>query len=145
MSRRIVLQSCSTPTYCNTQGVPALIVKQIMIPSDHHLIVLSFLGTRPRHSPPHSAVIELERLRPLAVSHVFPLLSRRAFSGRHGAYQVIFFPPRNDGVSVMVNYCSWSLCSTERDAFDTLFDHAPDKLNVVKKVRGGRHRDNRVK
>ena len=23
----------------------------------------------------------------------------------------------------------------ERDAFDTLFDHAPDKLNVVKKVR----------
>lgn len=33
------------------------------------------------------------------------------------------------------------LCSTshspvflERDAFDTLFDHAPDKLNVVKKV-----------
>lgn len=24
---------------------------------------------------------------------------------------------------------------TERDAFDTLFDHAPDKLNVVKKVR----------
>ena len=24
--------------------------------------------------------------------------------------------------------------SLERDAFDTLFDHAPDKLNVVKKV-----------
>ena len=24
---------------------------------------------------------------------------------------------------------------SERDAFDTLFDHAPDKLNVVKKVR----------
>lgn len=23
----------------------------------------------------------------------------------------------------------------ERDAFDTLFDHAPDKLNVVQKVR----------
>lgn len=23
---------------------------------------------------------------------------------------------------------------SERDAFDTLFDHAPDKLNVVKKV-----------
>ena len=23
---------------------------------------------------------------------------------------------------------------TERDAFDTLFDHAPDKLNLVKKV-----------
>lgn len=23
---------------------------------------------------------------------------------------------------------------TERDAFDTLFDHAPDKLNVVKKA-----------
>jgi len=22
----------------------------------------------------------------------------------------------------------------ERDAFDTLFDHAPDKLNVVKRV-----------
>lgn len=43
------------------------------------------------------------------------------------------------------------LCSTlhfsvfpERDAFDTLFDHAPDKLNVVKKVSkrclGGRER-----
>lgn len=27
-----------------------------------------------------------------------------------------------------------SPCRTERDAFDTLFDHAPDKLNVVKKV-----------
>lgn len=26
------------------------------------------------------------------------------------------------------------LCLTDRDAFDTLFDHAPDKLNVVKKV-----------
>lgn len=25
---------------------------------------------------------------------------------------------------------------TERDAFDTLFDHAPDKLQVVKKVNG---------
>lgn len=24
--------------------------------------------------------------------------------------------------------------SAERDAFDTLFDHAPDKLSVVKKV-----------
>lgn len=23
----------------------------------------------------------------------------------------------------------------ERDAFDTLFDHAPDKLSVVKKVK----------
>ncbi len=23
---------------------------------------------------------------------------------------------------------------SERDAFDTLFDHAPDKLNVVKKA-----------
>uniref|UniRef100_A0A672FFG4 Parvin, alpha a n=1 Tax=Salarias fasciatus TaxID=181472 RepID=A0A672FFG4_SALFA len=30
---------------------------------------------------------------------------------------------------------TWSLVlSTERDAFDTLFDHAPDKLNVVKKT-----------
>uniref|UniRef100_A0A3B4BCC8 Calponin-homology (CH) domain-containing protein n=1 Tax=Periophthalmus magnuspinnatus TaxID=409849 RepID=A0A3B4BCC8_9GOBI len=27
--------------------------------------------------------------------------------------------------------------STERDAFDTLFDHAPDKLNVVKKFADG--------
>lgn len=27
-----------------------------------------------------------------------------------------------------------SECFSERDAFDTLFDHAPDKLNVVKKV-----------
>ena len=27
-----------------------------------------------------------------------------------------------------------SPCLAERDAFDTLFDHAPDKLNVVKKV-----------
>ena len=24
--------------------------------------------------------------------------------------------------------------TSERDAFDTLFDHAPDKLNVVKRV-----------
>lgn len=28
-----------------------------------------------------------------------------------------------------------SACHTERDAFDTLFDHAPDKLSLVKKVR----------
>jgi hypothetical protein len=26
-------------------------------------------------------------------------------------------------------------CFSERDAFDTLLDHAPDKLNVVKKVK----------
>ena len=40
-------------------------------------------------------------------------------------------------------FCIWttaaqdinvSECFSERDAFDTLFDHAPDKLNVVKKV-----------
>lgn len=30
-----------------------------------------------------------------------------------------------------INACE---CFPERDAFDTLFDHAPDKLNVVKKV-----------
>lgn len=29
----------------------------------------------------------------------------------------------------------------ERDAFDTLLDHAPDKLNVVKTVRTGLGRD----
>lgn len=28
--------------------------------------------------------------------------------------------------------------SAERDAFDTLFDHAPDKLSVVKKVSAPR-------
>lgn len=39
-----------------------------------------------------------------------------------------------DGVTLSL------LSLTERDAFDTLFDHAPDKLNVVKKVcrRGSR-------
>lgn len=31
-------------------------------------------------------------------------------------------------------YINLSECFSERDAFDTLFDHAPDKLNVVKKV-----------
>ncbi len=32
----------------------------------------------------------------------------------------------------------WILLSfAERDAFDTLLDHAPDKLNVVKMVRTG--------
>lgn len=25
------------------------------------------------------------------------------------------------------------ICFAERDAFDTLFDHAPDKLSIVKK------------
>lgn len=32
--------------------------------------------------------------------------------------------------------CIWEIMFyfTERDAFDTLFDHAPDKLNVVKKA-----------
>lgn len=29
------------------------------------------------------------------------------------------------------------LSFAERDAFDTLLDHAPDKLNVVKTVRTG--------
>ncbi|KAG7214857.1 hypothetical protein INR49_005125 [Caranx melampygus] len=29
-----------------------------------------------------------------------------------------------------------ALFTTKRDAFDTLFDHAPDKLNVVKKDGG---------
>lgn len=32
----------------------------------------------------------------------------------------------------MLHWTFFSL--SERDAFDTLFDHAPDKLNVVKKV-----------
>lgn len=32
-------------------------------------------------------------------------------------------------------HCSDIGARFERDAFDTLFDHAPDKLNVVKKVR----------
>uniref|UniRef100_A0A6G1R8C1 Parvin alpha n=1 Tax=Hypotaenidia okinawae TaxID=2861861 RepID=A0A6G1R8C1_9GRUI len=31
-------------------------------------------------------------------------------------------------------YINISECFSERDAFDTLFDHAPDKLNVVKKT-----------
>lgn len=31
-------------------------------------------------------------------------------------------------------YSNGPECFSERDAFDTLFDHAPDKLNVVKKV-----------
>ena len=31
-----------------------------------------------------------------------------------------------------LHHCISSL--SERDAFDTLFDHAPDKLNVVKRV-----------
>lgn len=30
--------------------------------------------------------------------------------------------------------CSLLHVVAERDAFDTLFDHAPDKLNLVKKV-----------
>ncbi|MFT7816722.1 alpha-parvin [Arapaima gigas] len=33
-----------------------------------------------------------------------------------------------------VNYSVFVLLLSERDAFDTLFDHAPDKLNVVKKT-----------
>lgn len=38
--------------------------------------------------------------------------------------------------SSLVLPCMWEIMSyfTERDAFDTLFDHAPDKLNVVKKA-----------
>lgn len=39
----------------------------------------------------------------------------------------------------MLMNCNWCLSSElglrgERDAIDTLFDHAPDKLNTVKKV-----------
>lgn len=33
--------------------------------------------------------------------------------------------------------CASPLAHAERDAFDTLFDHAPDKLSVVKKVSSG--------
>lgn len=36
-------------------------------------------------------------------------------------------------VPFLINHLFYGF-STERDAFDTLFDHAPDKLNVVKKV-----------
>uniref|UniRef100_A0A8C6LRM1 Parvin, alpha a n=1 Tax=Nothobranchius furzeri TaxID=105023 RepID=A0A8C6LRM1_NOTFU len=44
----------------------------------------------------------------------------------HVSIQVVVLP-------VIPVYLS-PLSSTERDAFDTLFDHAPDKLNVVKKT-----------
>lgn len=38
-------------------------------------------------------------------------------------------------LDILTFYCDVGCVSvTERDAFDTLFDHAPDKLNVVKKV-----------
>uniref|UniRef100_A0A7N8YJQ6 Parvin, alpha a n=1 Tax=Mastacembelus armatus TaxID=205130 RepID=A0A7N8YJQ6_9TELE len=39
-------------------------------------------------------------------------------------------------VLISTNSTNYLFCllSTERDAFDTLFDHAPDKLNVVKKT-----------
>jgi len=38
--------------------------------------------------------------------------------------------PVNAKLSVLVLV----FLTSERDAFDTLFDHAPDKLNVVKRV-----------
>lgn len=46
--------------------------------------------------------------------------------------------PRGGGAGaqhVSVTLPHVSACHTERDAFDTLFDHAPDKLSLVKKVR----------
>lgn len=70
--------------------------------------------------------------------HIFFSLpsSARAFSGRHGTYEIIFSPEMFAymvrGIMNRILFCFFS--PTERDAFDTLFDHAPDKLNVVKKV-----------
>ncbi|KPP64980.1 beta-parvin-like [Scleropages formosus] len=37
------------------------------------------------------------------------------------------------GSQVQIPPPSYSTCEQERDAFDTLLDHAPDKLNIVKK------------
>ena len=39
----------------------------------------------------------------------------------------------------IILFSPFSVLFPERDAFDTLFDHAPDKLNVVKKVREATH------
>lgn len=41
---------------------------------------------------------------------------------------LVIFPKTFPFISLTMLYF------TERDAFDTLFDHAPDKLNLVKKV-----------
>lgn len=50
----------------------------------------------------------------------------------------LFLGTGGDGSSTCVSVnavpVSPSPCHTERDAFDTLFDHAPDKLSLVKKV-----------
>lgn len=42
--------------------------------------------------------------------------------------------PRTAGDVSINPACASPLGHAERDAFDTLFDHAPDKLSVVKKV-----------
>lgn len=55
---------------------------------------------------------------------------------------VYVFPQKRDGILVH-EIVEEEITSTyddlglrgERDAFDTLFDHAPDKLAVVKKVK----------
>ena len=48
--------------------------------------------------------------------------------------QAIAFPSRRRRAIAASNKGRPFFLSAERDAFDTLFDHAPDKLNVVKKV-----------
>lgn len=47
-----------------------------------------------------------------------------------GTYNLL---PRLVAVDVLI--CFFPPLKPERDAFDTLFDHAPDKLSVVKKVK----------
>lgn len=126
-----------------------LIVNQIMIPQLHYCIVI--IVTQSLHSP-HSSVIELEALvseypsvklsisrntvGSVCLTFFFSLPSSpRAFSGRHGTYEIRFSP---EMLAYMVrgimNRIFFIFFPAERDAFDTLFDHAPDKLNVVKKV-----------
>lgn len=62
---------------------------------------------------------------PLSLSQGSVRQTRYVFRARH-----VFFSATFGTVTAGRFFVS----PTERDAFDTLFDHAPDKLNVVKKT-----------
>ena len=61
-------------------------------------------------------------------SYAFLCFYKQSFSGEGPKLRSLLLG------KISVSYCIYLHIISERDAFDTLFDHAPDKLNLVKKV-----------
>lgn len=145
------------PGHLNTQGSPRVIVNQIMIPW-LHCIVISV--TQPFRYILYHAVTNLEASA-LFCFGVFFLVNVEVRNCQYAKtpFNIVlhifgFLLLLSQGSVWQTRYVfradecmeqhSFQICwhritvsilsLTERDAFDTLFDHAPDKLNVVKKV-----------